>query len=72
MGSRYPLLPGGKIVSALGRDGFAVVSQRGSHIKMRKHDRTVIVPAHDEVARGTLRSILEQANLTLEQFLSLL
>jgi predicted RNA binding protein YcfA (HicA-like mRNA interferase family) len=49
------------------------VSQRGSHLKLRHADgRTVIVPLHRELARGTLRSILRQAGLTADEFVALL
>ena len=52
---------------------FSRVSQRGSHLKLRNPaGRTVIVPLHRELARGTLRSILRQAGLTTEEFLELL
>ena len=51
------------------RAGFEQVSQRGSHIKRRTPaGRTAIVPNHTEIARGTMRSILRQADLTLEEF----
>ncbi len=44
------------------------MAQRGSHVKLRNEDgRTVIVPLHDELARGTLASILRQAGLTREE-----
>jgi predicted RNA binding protein YcfA (HicA-like mRNA interferase family) len=75
MGAKYPVLPAREIVSALHKVGFEVVSQRGSHKKLRNNSvppRTVIVPMHNEVARGTLRSILEQADIDLETFLDLL
>ncbi len=50
---------------ALERAGFAVVSQRGSHRKLRHPDgRVVIVPMHRELASGTLASILRQAGLS--------
>jgi predicted RNA binding protein YcfA (HicA-like mRNA interferase family) len=49
------------------------VSQRGSHLKLRDPaGKTVIVPMHRELARGTLRSILRQADLTVEAFVELL
>ena len=52
--------------------GFAEISQRGSHVKFVKQTRkgvlTVIVPRHREVAVGTLRSILRQAGLRVDQF----
>ena len=75
MGSKYPLLPAREIIKALGEIGFVEVSQRGSHRKLKNDSdpvRTVIVPMHDEVARGTLRAILEQAGIDLETFLDLL
>jgi predicted RNA binding protein YcfA (HicA-like mRNA interferase family) len=47
------------VLAALRKAGFEQVSQRGSHVKLRDGaGRTVIVPEHREVARGTLRSIL--------------
>ena len=75
MGSKLPLLSAREIVSALHKVGFAEVSQRGSHKKLQNTSdppRTVIVPMHHEVARGTLRSILEQAGIEQETFLDLL
>ena len=58
---------------ALERAGFTVVHQRGSHVKMRHADgRTAIIPMHPELAPGTLRSILRQAKLTVEELLELL
>jgi len=52
-------------VRALERGGFAVVSQRGSHRKLRHPDgRVVIVPMHRGLASGTLASILRQAGLS--------
>ena len=56
-----------QIVKTLEREGFAFVSQRGSHIKYRKTGSptlTVIVPAgRKQIPRGTFRSILRQAGL---------
>ncbi|WP_324460243.1 type II toxin-antitoxin system HicA family toxin [Methanospirillum sp.] len=50
-------------------------SQKGSHIKMKKnlpHRKvTLIIPIHDELDRGTLLGIIEQAGMTKEEFLSL-
>ena len=71
MGSKYPILPPEDIIKALQKIGFYKVSQKGSHVKYRKAGnptRTAIIPMHDEVARGTLQSILEQAGITLEDF----
>jgi len=73
MGSKYPLLPPNDIIKVLTHLGFQKVSQKGSHMKYAKQGnptRTAIIPMHSEVARGTLKSILEQANVTLDDFLS--
>jgi predicted RNA binding protein YcfA (HicA-like mRNA interferase family) len=52
--------------------GFAQISQRESHVKLRRGELTVIVPLHRELAPGTLRSILRQANLTVDELSKLL
>jgi len=56
--------------------GFHVVSQRGSHIKLKKQtgddEFVVIVPNHPELAEGTLASILRQAKLSREELERLL
>ncbi len=53
--------------------GFVVISQRGSHVKLRRTIErkiiTVIVPDHSELAVGTLRNILRQAEIELNDFL---
>ena len=53
--------------------GFSVISQKGSHVKLRRRTsleiRTTIVPLHKELAPGTLRSILELANVSYEDFM---
>jgi predicted RNA binding protein YcfA (HicA-like mRNA interferase family) len=57
------------VVRALGRAGFGKVGQKGSHVKLRSEaGRTVIVPLHRELARGTLASILRQAALSVDEF----
>ncbi|MCH8206382.1 MAG: type II toxin-antitoxin system HicA family toxin [Chloroflexi bacterium] len=74
--SRLPSLSYRRIISALHRDGWVVIRQRGSHIRLQKHvgDRTLklTVPAHRPVKRLTLRLILRQAELELERFLELI
>jgi predicted RNA binding protein YcfA (HicA-like mRNA interferase family) len=67
-------LSGAEVAKALTRAGFVHISTRGSHAKYRLHPAgpTVIVPLHRSLAAGTLRSILRQADWTveeLEQFL---
>jgi predicted RNA binding protein YcfA (HicA-like mRNA interferase family) len=68
-----PVVSGAQVITALAKVGFEHVSQRGSHVKVRRDDgRVVIVPMHRELARGTLRSILRQAGLTVDEFTEIL
>jgi predicted RNA binding protein YcfA (HicA-like mRNA interferase family) len=71
-----PIISGRECVAALAKVGFALVRQRGSHIILRRSEpppaRTVSVPDHGELDRGTLRSIIRQAGLTVQEFLDLL
>lgn len=65
------LYSGQKIIKALKRLGFYIVSTKGSHVKLRgirkEKLQTVIVPKHKEVAMGTMRSILKQAAMEFEE-----
>jgi predicted RNA binding protein YcfA (HicA-like mRNA interferase family) len=71
--STLPLISGAEAITALSKAGIIEVSQRGSHVKLRNQDgTTVIVPRHRELARGTLRSILRQAGLSVDEFVLLL
>ena len=60
------------VIKAFTRAGFETISQKGSHIKLRGIRngklQTVIVPNHKEIARGTFSSILEQSNMTSQEF----
>ena len=61
------------MIAALVQAGFVEISQRGSYVKLRNaEDRTAIVPLHRELAPGTLRSVLRQAALNVDDFLALL
>jgi len=59
-----------KIIKALIKNGFIFISQRGSHHKYRKGDKTVIVPSpKKEIPIGTFRSIIRQSGLNLNDFI---
>ena len=72
MASKYPILRPNEIISVLSKKGFVYKSQKGSHAKYSDGYRITIIPMHDTVARGTLKSILLQAGMELEDFLQLL
>jgi predicted RNA binding protein YcfA (HicA-like mRNA interferase family) len=65
-----------KIIAALRRDGWVVVRQKGSHIRLQKNlpDEVLklTIPAHRPVKRSTLSHILKQARIELEDFLKLI
>jgi Predicted periplasmic or secreted lipoprotein len=64
-----PVISGKDVVKILCKNGFIVRRQTGSHIIIKREKRQVVVPNHDEVDRGTLRSIIKQAGLTVDEFL---
>jgi predicted RNA binding protein YcfA (HicA-like mRNA interferase family) len=59
---------GTEAVRALKRLGFVSIRQTGSHLILRKNERTVVVPQHKPLKPGTLKGVIEQAGLTVEQF----
>ncbi|HEV7925256.1 MAG TPA: type II toxin-antitoxin system HicA family toxin [Verrucomicrobiae bacterium] len=60
---------GVEAVRALKRCGFVQLRQTGSHLILRNGPRTVVVPQHKPLKPGTLKGIIEQAGLTLEEFI---
>ncbi len=76
MSSRLPIVSGRDTVKALTRAGFRVVRQRGSHIRLEKVQggKTIklTVPMHETLKKGTLRQIITDAEMRVEDFLALL
>ena len=60
------------VLKILESHGFIIISQKGSHIKLRKEGNptlTVIVPAdRKEIPHGTMRSIFRQSQLAIVEF----
>jgi len=74
---KLPTASGKETVKALMKDGFVLVSQRGSHIKLRKFHHpmgktTITIPNHKELRKGTLARILQQAGIDRDKFRQLL
>ncbi|GMV60654.1 MAG: hypothetical protein AMXMBFR72_37400 [Betaproteobacteria bacterium] len=65
-----PALSGREVVAVFQRFGWTIARQRGSHIILVKggHIATLSIPDHKEVAKGTLRSLIRAAGLTVEEF----
>ncbi|MDO8633195.1 MAG: type II toxin-antitoxin system HicA family toxin [Candidatus Wildermuthbacteria bacterium] len=66
-----PVLKPRQVVRAFEELGWEVARQKGSHIILVRegHIATLSVPNHPEVARGTLRSLINKAGVTTEEFL---
>ena len=71
---KLPSVSGEETIRVLERLGFVRIRQRGSHVSMAKETpdgkRGTVVPLHRELATGTLRGILKQANITPEEFIA--
>ena len=76
MNRKVPRVGALELVSALKRAGFEERRQKGSHLHLRRESdkRRVTVPIHKgrDIPTGTLRSILKDADLSLEEFQELL
>lgn len=72
--SKLPCISGVECIRVLKRIGFEIVRQKGSHIIVRRDDpySEVVVPNHRELARGTLRAIIRQVGLSVDEFIELL
>ncbi|QUV80445.1 type II toxin-antitoxin system HicA family toxin [Chloracidobacterium thermophilum] len=73
--SDLPKISGRELVKALKKIGYEQDRQRGSHIILRQIDpphRRVTVPDHKEIAKGTLRTIIREIGLTIDELKDLL
>jgi predicted RNA binding protein YcfA (HicA-like mRNA interferase family) len=73
--SMLPRISGRQAVKAFESIGYLKDRQRGSHIIMRHSKppfRRLVIPDHGELAKGTLRSLIREAGITLEEFRVLL
>lgn len=72
---KLPVLSGNDVIKALKKISYDVDHQKGSHIILRQNFspyRRLTVPQHKEVAKGTLRTIIREAGLTIDEFIKLL
>ena len=73
--TKLPVVSAREVVSALQRNGYEIDHQTGSHLILRHADpphRRLTVPNHKEIAKGTLRSIIRDAGLSVDEFAALL
>ena len=72
MSQELPVLKSKEVVEVLLRAGFTIKRQTGSHVILYKTElrRPLSIPVHaKDLPKGTLRTIIRQANLTIEEFL---
>lgn len=71
--SRLPRISGKECVKALQKTGFYQKRRESSHLILRRDEPFAqVVPDHHELATGTLRVIIRDANLNIEEFIALL
>ncbi|XGV94878.1 MAG: type II toxin-antitoxin system HicA family toxin [Leptolyngbya sp. BL-A-14] len=72
--SKLPNLSGKDCVKVLQKIGFYQKRRESSHIILRRDEpfAQVVVPDHQELAKGTLRAIIRDADLSVEEFIALL
>jgi predicted RNA binding protein YcfA (HicA-like mRNA interferase family) len=73
--TKVPSLGYERVIRALQRDGWVVVRQKGSHVRLQKNLQTetlkLTIRAHRPINRSTLSHILKQARLSVEEFVEL-
>ena len=72
---KLPVISGADAVKALRKIGYEFDEQEGSHMIVRHRyppHRRLSIPNHKELAKGTLRALIRQAGLTVEEFQALL
>jgi len=74
--SKVPSINYPQLINALRRDGWIVIRQKGSHIRLQKRlsDEMlkITIPAHRPIKRSTLSHILKQAHLSVDKIIELL
>ena len=74
--AKLPILSGKDLIKVLSKIGYKHIRTRGSHMVMVKQSeagkKTIPVPNHKELAKGTLKAIMGQADLKLGDLLNLL
>ena len=74
--TKMPVLSGRDVIKILSKLGYEHIRTRGSHMIMikqtEKGKKTIPVPNHKEIAKGTLKAIMNQAEITLDDLLKLI
>ena len=75
MSASLPVISGIEVIKRLKKTGFVATRQRGSHIRLEKSSMEgmvkITVPLHKELKKGTLKRIIKDAGLSVDEFLNL-
>ena len=69
---KLPVLSGSEFIRILAKNGFVIVGQKGSHVRLRMGLYRTVVPLHDELSKGTLLGILKQCGLSKDDLVELI
>ena len=71
---KLPVVSGEDVIKILSKKDFTVRKGRGDHVILQRKDsyRNIVVPLHKELKSGTLRAIIRQSGLTVDEFIRLL
>jgi predicted RNA binding protein YcfA (HicA-like mRNA interferase family) len=72
---KLPVISGAQLIKALTKLGYEVDGQQGSHIILRHArppHRRLSIPNHRELAKGTLRALVREAGLSVQELVDLL
>ena len=76
MSPKLPVISGEELIRVLKKLGYEAVRQKGSHVRLyppaNSSRKPTTVPLHDELAKGTLKEILSDAGITVEQLIDAL
>ena len=72
--SALPRISGRDAIRALSKAGFVIIRQSGSHIVIKRSEpfAQLVIPDHKELDTGTLRAIIHQADISVNDFIHLL
>ena len=74
--TKIPSISHVRVIRSLQKDGWIVIRQKGSHIRIQKRigneTLKITIPAHNPIKKSTLAHILKQAKLPIDKFLELL
>ncbi len=65
-----PKIAGDEAIKIFKKLGFYEARQKGSHVVLRRENKGCVIPRHKELALGTLRSAIKQAEISVDEFVA--